>query len=140
MTETIWSTVDRLIHDLGAIRAFVDEAEALPETSAAPEVVDVRGAMDTATDAITHLFTDSDAVAVQAAWTAIAQAQDAVMRARELVASARAGHDAAQRVRELNREQLQRARDHREVLLDRVSRLRGNRPKAASNRDPDAGS
>jgi hypothetical protein len=140
VTETIWSTVDRLIRDLGAIRAFVDEAEALPETSAAPEVADVRGAMDTATDAITHLFTDNDAVAVQAAWSAIAHAQDAVTRARELVASARAGHEAAQRLRELNRGQLQRARDHRDVLLDRVSRLRGNRRPAATDRDPDAGS
>jgi hypothetical protein len=125
VAETVWSTVDRLIHDLGAIRAFVDEAEAVPEVSAAPEVTAVRGAMDAATDAITHLFTDTEAPAVQAAWTAIARAQDTVTKARHLVAGARASHEAAERMRQVNRDQAARAIAQREALVDQAERLRG---------------
>jgi hypothetical protein len=122
--ETVWSTVDRLIHDLGAIRAFVDEAEAVPETSEAPEVAAVRGAMDAATDAITHLFTDAEAAAVEAAWTAIARAQDAVLRARGLIAAARASQEAAGRMRQRNHEQALRVLEQREELMDRMDRVR----------------
>lgn len=124
MTETVWGTVDKLIHDLGAIRAFVDEAEAMPEVCAAPEVAEVRGAMDAATDAITHLFGDTQAPSVEAAWTAIARAQDAVARARVMVGRARAGYEAAERMREFNRDQTSRTFQQRERVLDHADRVR----------------
>lgn len=137
MPETVWSTVDRLIHDLGAIRAFVDEADAVPETSEAPEVAAVRGAMDAATDAITHLFTDAEAAAVEAAWTAIARAQDAVLKARQLIGNARVSQGAAGRMRQRNHEQALRALEQRDELIERMERVRNRGLPAGDDGLPD---
>jgi hypothetical protein len=121
--DTVWVTVDRLIHDLGAIRAFVDEAEATPGASGAPQVADVRGAMDAATEAITRIFTGSeDDAAIEAAWIAIARAQDAVAKARGMILAARAGQTRAEAMRELNR--LQRARADSQIVSDQAHRVR----------------
>jgi hypothetical protein len=130
--DTVWVTVDRLIHDLGAIRAFVDEAEGVPGGSTAPQVADVRGAMDAATEAITRIFTDSqEDTAIEAAWTAVARAQDAVAKARGVIVAARAGQASAEVMRELNRQQLARAREHSQIVNDQADRVRRRlRPKS----------
>jgi hypothetical protein len=130
MTEpdAIWSTVDVLIHDLGAIRAFIDEVDAVPEVAEAQEVADVRGAMNVATEAISHLLTDTQAPALEAARTAIARAQDAVAKARRFVASAQQGRAAAERMREVNRAQAERVMDQRHAIADQGDRLRANPP------------
>jgi hypothetical protein len=131
--DTVWVTVDRLIHDLGAIRAFVDEAEGVPGASGASQVADVRGAMDAATDAITRIFSDSEEdAAIGAAWTAIARAQDAVVKARGVIVEARAGQVSAEAMRELNRLQLARAREHSQIVNDQADRVRRRqRPRGA---------
>lgn len=130
--ETVWATVDKLIHDLGAVRSFVDEADGVPEAAQAPQMAAVRGAMDEATDAITRLFTDAPDAAIEAAWTAMARAQDAVAQARSLIADARARQETAQAQRELTRAQLARARQHAQILGEQTERLRrqvlGGRP------------
>ena len=95
--EPVWMTVDKLIHDLGAIRSFVDEAACVPEAAQTPQIAAVRGAMDHATDAITRIFTD---------------AQDAMAQARSLIADARSKQESPQTQRELTRTQLDRARQH----------------------------
>jgi hypothetical protein len=125
LVDTVWVTVDRLIHDLGAIRAFVDEAEAVPGGSSVPQVAEVRGAMDVATDAITRIFSGSEEdAAIEAAWTAVARAQDAVARARGIIVAARAGQASAESMRELNRRQLARAREHSQIVSDQADRVR----------------
>lgn len=126
--DTVWVTVDRLIHDLGAVRAFMDETEAVPEASGAPQVDDVRSALDDATDAITRLFTDSQDTAVEAAWTAIARAQDAVVEARSVIAQAREGYERAATMRELNLEQYDRARMQSKVVSKQAHRAGLQRP------------
>jgi hypothetical protein len=130
--DTHWVTVDRLIHDLGAIRAFVDEAEAVPGASHAPQVDDVRSALEQATDAITRLFTDSHDVApdvaVEAAWTAIAHAQDAVLKARCVIGQAREGYERATTMRERNLEQFGRARMQSRVVSEQAHRAGLQRP------------
>lgn len=123
--DTVWVTVDRLIHDLGAVRAFMDEAEAVPEAS---QVDDVRSALDDATDAITRLFTDSQDTAVEAAWTAIARAQDVVVKARSVIAQAREGYERAATMRELNLEQYDRARMRSKVVSKQAHRAGLQRP------------
>jgi hypothetical protein len=135
MTDGVWTTVDKLIHDLGAIRAFVDEAEAVPEASGTREVVEVRGAMNAATDAITVLFTDTEAAALEAAWTAIARAQDAVAKARERIAQARAGQQNADGMREANRAQLARALAQAQVVADQRDRMRRRRSSSHPHDD-----
>jgi hypothetical protein len=138
--ETVWVTVDRLIHDLGAIRAFVDEAEAVPGASGASQVADVRGAMVAATEAITRILTGSpEDAAVETAWAAIARAQDAVAKAHGVIAEARAGQTSAVAMRELNRLQLARARERSQVASAQADRLRrrpsGSRPPAGPDRE-----
>jgi hypothetical protein len=129
LVDTVWVTVDRLIHDLGAIRAFVDEVEGVPGASGASQVADVRGAMDAATDAITRIFGDAqEDAAIEAAWTAIARAQDAVAKARGVIVEARAGQASAQAMREQNRLQLARARERSQTASDQADRVR-RRPR-----------
>jgi hypothetical protein len=124
MSDVLWNTVDRLIHDLGAIRAFIDEAEAVPEVCGAPEVADVKGAMNAATDAISSVLRGGEGPAVEVAWTAIARAQDTVGRARALIVQARASADAADRMREINRAQVERVREQRQRIADHGERVR----------------
>ena len=128
--DTVWVTVDRLVHDLGAIRAFVDEAEAAPEVVSAPQVGDVRGAMEKATDAISRIFSDShdpQDTALQAAWLAIARAQDAMARARMAISEARTARDQAEQMRELTRAQHARALEQGLALSEQAIRLRRRR-------------
>jgi hypothetical protein len=143
--DNLWATVDRLIHDLGAIRAFVDEADTVTEASASAPVALVRGAMEEATTAITRLF-DKDSAdeerVVEAAWEAIARAQDAVRAARTVIASTRSARQLAVEQSAQAREQAARARDHADLLAERQEdRLRrstepGTRPsRSGGSRD-----
>jgi flavin-binding protein dodecin len=120
----MWATVDRLIHDLGAIRAFLDEADALAPGSGSPEISSVRGAMDEATTAITRIFADSEDAVVQAAWEAIARAQDAVREARAFMVAARAGRQSAEAMGRLARAQADRARRSAESVTEAAERAR----------------
>ena len=122
--ENVWATVDRLIHDLGAIRAFVDQAEAVPDTASLPEVDSVRHAMDDATTAITRVFDDSGAQAIEAAWHAIARAQDAVRAARSGAVAARRARASTQAMADHARAQGARARAQAQQLADQAERLR----------------
>lgn len=142
--ETLWETVDRLIHDLGAIRAFMDESEATPEAVAATEAAHVRSAMDDATAAITRIFEDGQKEAVEAAWHAIARAQDAVREARTFIAEARAGRDTASVMRRQAEAQHERARAHHDVVREQSRRVsetyddvwRTNRPPRRREDEP----
>jgi hypothetical protein len=100
-----------------------------PEASRAPQVDDVRSALDEATDAITRLFTDSQDTAVEAAWTAVARAQDAVVKARSVIAQAREGYERATTMRERNLQQYGRARMQSRVVEEHRAGLQ--RPGAA---------
>jgi hypothetical protein len=127
--ETDWSTVDDLIHELGAVRAFMDEAEALPETAEAPQVADVRLAMTQATDAVSHVLSEYDRAVVEAAWHAIAQAQDAVVKARVAITTIRSAREAAHKMAELARAQRGRAHEQAQAIAEKGRRtLRGLAP------------
>ena len=121
---TVWATVDRLIHDLGEVRSVVDEAEALPETAATPVVLELRGAMDRATDAITRIFTDSHDDVLEAAWSAIAHAQDAAREARASIAAARATREDLGSIVTHARAQAARAHEQRQKISEQAWRLR----------------
>jgi hypothetical protein len=115
-----------LIHDLGAVRAFVDEAEAVPEASSSEPVASVRDAMEAATIAITRIFNDptEDQRIVEAAWQAMARAQDAVRAARVIVVSARTARETAVSQSAQAREQRERALGHADALAQQMDRLR----------------
>ena len=122
--ESVWSAVDELIHELGSVRAFLNEVEAMPEASHAPQVEQVRGAMAEATDAITRIFAHGDDLLVEAAWEAMARAQDAVSVARDLVTRARTSQETSWRMRQANLEQMARAREQAEVIARQAERVR----------------
>jgi hypothetical protein len=124
--DSLWATVDQLIHDLGAIRAFIDEAHTVPEASSSPQVVSVRGAMDEATTAITRILDGhgDDRRVVEEAWQAIARAQDAVRAARVLVVRARAAGETAAAQKVQARAQSTRARGQADLLHEQRARLR----------------
>jgi hypothetical protein len=134
----VWETVDRLIRDLGAIRAFVDEAEALPEAASARDVAEVRGAMDDATAAITRIFDSSEDGTIEAAWRAIARAQDTVAAARAAVASARSAHRNAELMGLAARAQAARARDRADAAAEQAARIqRLARPSSRAPHRPE---
>jgi len=137
--DTIWVTVDRLIHDLGAVRSVMDEVEAIPEASTAPSAEDLRVAMNEATDAISRLFSDTQDSAVEAAWRAMAHAQDAARGARAIVASARGARDANEAMAERARAQSMRANQQREWLERSWRQRDAPRPARPPGTDPDDG-
>ena len=139
--DSVWATVDQLIHDLGAIRAFVDEAATVPEACSSPEVHSVRHAMNDATTAITRVFEDSGDRTIEDAWRAIARAQDAVREARVCVAVARAGRETTQIMAQHAKDQGARARAQARQLADQAERLRRSDfrgPAARGGSDPDS--
>jgi hypothetical protein len=130
----VWATVDRLIHDLGAIRAFLDQADVAGEELV--EVAHVRAAMNEATDAITRVFNDSQDAALEAAWEAIARAQDAVRAARSYVDSARAARPGIEVMAQQARGQGERARAQAQQVTEQAERIRrsaGFRPGRESS-------
>jgi hypothetical protein len=116
---TVWATVDRLIHDLGEVRAVVDEVESLPEAAVPGTVVGLRGALDDATDAITRIFTDTRQETVEAGWRAMARAQDAARGARAQIEAARTMRNGLKTVASRAYAQAARAQQHREQLAER---------------------
>ena len=135
--EDVWATVDRLIHDLGAIRAFVDQVEAAPDAASLPEVDSVRHAMDDATTAITRVFDDGGDQVIEAAWHAIARAQDAVRAARSRALAARHARESSQAMAEHARAQGARARAQAQQLADQAERLRRPRGLGGVGDPPD---
>ena len=101
MTER-WQTFDRMLRDLGAVRAAVETVE---ETSVAtPGAASaLRKALDTATNAVHHSLNLDDERALRAAWTAISAAQDQVRKARSVIDAARAQRHAARDTRRRRR-------------------------------------
>src|SRR5688572_28478103 len=79
--------------------------------------------MDVATDAITRIFSGSNEdAAIEAAWTAVARAQDAVAKARGMIVAARAGQTSGEAMRQRNG--LQLARAHSPIVSDQADRVR----------------
>ena len=97
-----WLTFERLICELGAIRAFTDEVEQSPELAEDAAVSQLRAALAVATGAISRTvgdfneqLDDADDRLVIDAWTALAHAQEAVGRARSLIQGGRLSHKGA---------------------------------------------
>ncbi len=114
-----WLTIEKLVAELGGVcssryemaKGAEAEAEAVPDDG-------VECAVSKATDAVTALLQDpapDDDSIVRTAWTAIAQAQDAIARLRETMRHSRALRDCAWRLQDeslrLRRRQIIDVRD-----------------------------
>jgi len=86
-----WEVVDELVHELGALRATVREAEGR-DVGDASVVVELRASLERAADDI-HLVIGGNDGMVSRARRSIALAQEVGTRARTALRRARALHD-----------------------------------------------
>jgi KaiC/GvpD/RAD55 family RecA-like ATPase len=131
-----WLTFEKLIRELGSIRAFADEAENFPELADDPVMTHVRVRMAEATGAIsrtvgdfTEQLEDADDRLIVDAWTALARAQDAVALARKAVEEAREMRRRAVLLCEQARNHRENTQRLTESLADPKSRKPVNEPQ-----------
>jgi hypothetical protein len=84
-----WTVVDKLVHELGSLRAVVDEVDADAEMADADVSLELRSSLARAADTV-HLVIGGDDAMVEKAWRTIAEAQEVGARARAAIERARA--------------------------------------------------
>jgi hypothetical protein len=89
--EPRWELVDKLVHELGSLRAAVDEIEAVPDLAEAEVTRELRACLDRAADVV-HLVIGGDAGMVSDAWRTIASAQLVSRRAAAALENAKVLH------------------------------------------------
>ena len=99
---TSWLDVDKLVHELGSLRAVVQEIEAQPDMAGDEAVVELRGLLDRAADTV-HLVVGGDEAMVSKAWQCIAEAREVGDRARRALDHVRATHRESYALRDMTR-------------------------------------
>ena len=142
---TSWVDVDKLVHELGSLRAVVQEIEAQPGMSEDAVAIELRSMLDRAADIVHHLVVGGDDSVVSRAWQCIAEAREVGARARRALERVQATHDSTrsirgetQAVKEATRAalaQAQRQIEQAEQRIDDLRRIRlGARPGAPEKR------
>jgi|SRR3989442_11696128 len=106
-----WVVVDKLVHELGSLRAVVQEVEARPELAEDDVALELRNSLARAADTI-HLVIGGNEGMVAQAWRSIAQAQEVGVRARLAMERSRATGAHAQAIRESAKTQGRRTESH----------------------------
>ena len=112
-----WAVVDELVHELGSLRAVVQEFEAQPDLAEQDVALELRASLARAADTI-HLVIGGDEGLVSQARRCIAEAREVGTRARLAVERSRATHHDARTLRERTRAQVQQTKRHIEDLRD----------------------
>jgi hypothetical protein len=146
--STEWVVVDKLVHELGSLRAVVQEIEAHPGLDGEGVVVELRGLLDRAADTV-HLVVGGDEAMISKAWQCIAEAREVGDRARRALDHVRATHRESNSLRDMTRALKQDIRTVREeadaqVLrgkqrVDELKRIRQGAPRpgaAAAEKRP----
>ena len=110
-----WVVVDKLVHELGSLRAAVQEVEAQPELQDADVTLELRACLSRAADVI-HLVIGGDEALVSKAWHSISEAQEVSTRARAALARARAMKDQTRSIRDRTKAQVQQVKRHLDDL------------------------
>ena len=79
-----WTVVDKLVHELGSLRAVVQEVEAEAELADADVSLELRTSLARAADTV-HLVIGGDEAMLAQAWRTIAEAQEVGTRARAAI-------------------------------------------------------
>jgi hypothetical protein len=88
-----WTVVDKLVHELGSLRAVVDEIDGRPDLAEDDVALELRASLGRAADTI-HLVIGGDDAMVAEAWRTVAEAQEVGARARAAIDRTRAAsHD-----------------------------------------------
>ena len=111
-----WVVVDKLVHELGSLRAVVQEVEAEPQLADDNVATELRASLSRAADTIHLVIGGNDAMVAQA-WRTIADAQEVGTRARLALERSRAAGEHSRVVRD-------RARDRGRQTQRHVSGLR----------------
>jgi hypothetical protein len=81
-----WVAVDEMVHELGSLRATIQEAEGRPDLAEADVTVELRASLARAADHIHIVIGSDDETAVARAWRSIASAQEVGRRAQAALA------------------------------------------------------
>lgn len=104
-----WAVVDELVHELGSLRAVVQEVEAQPGFFEDNVTLELRASLARAADTI-HLVIGGDEGLVSQARRCIAAARDVGTRARLAVERSRATHHDARAIRDPTRTPVRQVR------------------------------
>jgi len=118
-----WVVVDKLVHELGSLRAVVQEAEAQPDLAEETVVAELRDTLARAADTI-HLVIGGNEAMVAQAWRTIAEAQEVGVRTRLALDRSRTTGERSQVIRD-------RARAHGRQTERHINELRAMRDTQA---------
>jgi len=110
-----WQVVDELVHELGSIRAVVQEVESQPDFTEDGVTLELRASLARAADTI-HLVIGGDEKMLAQARRCIAEAQAVGARARQALTRSRATNAHAQVIRNAARTQGRHTESHIEDL------------------------
>jgi hypothetical protein len=106
-----WAVVDKLVHELGSLRAVVQEFEARPQLAGDDVATELRTSLARAADTI-HLVIGGDEAMVAQAWCTIADAQEVGARARLALERSRAAGEHSRVIRDRARAQGRQTERH----------------------------
>jgi hypothetical protein len=106
-----WAVVDKLVHELRALRAVVQEVEAQPQLADDDVATELRASLARAADTI-HLVIGGNEAMVAQAWSTVAEAQEVGGRARQALKSSRAAGAHSRAIRDRARAQGRQTERH----------------------------
>jgi hypothetical protein len=106
-----WAVVDKLVHELRALRAVVQEVEAQPQLADDDVATELRASLARAADTI-HLVIGGNEAMVAQAWSTVAEAQEVGGHARQALKSSRAAGAHSRAIRDRARAQGQQTERH----------------------------
>jgi hypothetical protein len=131
-----WAVVDKMVHELGSLRAVVQEIETRPDLAEDDVALELRGSLARAADTI-HLVIGGNEQMVAQAWRTIAEAQEVSERARQALARSRATHAHAQVIRDAAKTHGRHTESHLEDLRAMREASDGRRPSKKGSRPSD---
>jgi len=123
-----WVVVDKMVHELGSLRAVVQEVEARADLAEADLALELRRSLARAADTI-HLVIGGNEEMVAQAWRTIAEAQEVSARARQALARSRTTNAHVQVIRDT-------AKAHGRSTESQVGDLRAMRGAGEGRRPP----
>jgi hypothetical protein len=130
-----WVVVDKMVHELGALRAVVQEVEAQDDLAEDDVAVQLRSSLARAADTI-HLVIGGNEGMVAQAWRTIAEAQVVGARARVAIERSRAAGEDTRKIRDRAKAESRQTAAHVEDLRGlretTLSRSRGEDEEASA--------
>jgi hypothetical protein len=131
-----WVVVDKMVHELGSLRAVVQEVEARPDLAEDDVTLELRSSLARAADTI-HLVIGGNEEMVAQAWRTIAEAQEVSARARQALARFRATHAQARVIRDSAKAHGRRTESHLQDLRAMRGAGEGGRSSKKESRPSD---